>query len=60
VDSVAELGGQGDGVEDGLRSLVDVARCSVGVVCGEVFDEVEEQFAHPSVRCKYVKGTAIK
>ena len=39
-----------DGVVDGLRSLVDVARGSEGGVRGNVFEEVEERFAHPSVR----------
>ena len=33
-----------------MRSLVDVARGSVGGVCGDVFEEVEERFAHPYVR----------
>ena len=50
VDSVSELVRRVDGVVDGLRSLVDVARGSVGGVCGDVFEEVEERFAHPSVR----------
>ena len=49
MDSVSELVWRGDGVVDGLRSLIDVARGSVGGVCGDVF-EVEERFAHPSVR----------
>ena len=50
VDSVSELVRRVDGVVDGLRSLVDVARGSVGGVCGNIFEEVEERFAHPSVR----------
>ena len=50
VDLVSELVRRVDGVVDGLRSLVDVARGSVGGVCGDVFEEVEERFAHPSVR----------
>ena len=50
VDSVSELVRRVDGVVDGLRSLVDVARGSVGGVCSNVFEEVEERFAHPSVR----------
>jgi len=50
VDFVSELVRRVDGVVDGLRSLVDVARGSVGGVCGDVFEEVEERFAHPSVR----------
>ena len=49
VDMVPELVGRFDGVIDGLRSLVDVARGSVGGVTGNVFEEVEERFAHPSV-----------
>ena len=49
VDVVPELVGWFDGVIDGLRSLVDVARGSVGGVTGNVFEEVEERFAHPSV-----------
>ena len=49
VDSVSELVRRVDGVVDGLRSLVDVARGSVGGVCSNVFEEVEERFAHPSV-----------
>ena len=47
VDSVSELVRRVDGVVDGLRSLVGVARGSVGGVCGDVFEEVEERFAHP-------------
>ena len=47
VDSVSELVRRVDGVVDGLRSLVDVARGSVGGVCSNVFEEVEERFAHP-------------
>ena len=50
VDSVSELVRRVAGVVDGLRPLVDVARGSVGGVCGDVFEEVEELFAHPSVR----------
>ena len=38
VDMVPELVGRFDGVIDGLRSLVDVARGSVGGVTGNVFD----------------------
>ena len=49
VDVVPELVGWFDGVIDGLRSLVDVARGSVGGVTGNVFEEVVERFAHPSV-----------
>ena len=49
VDMVPELVGWFDGVINGLRSLVDVARGSVGGVTGNVFEEVEERFAHPSV-----------
>ena len=49
VDVVPELVGWFDGVIDGLCSLVDVARGSVGGVAGDVFEEVEERFAHPSV-----------
>ena len=33
-----------------MRSLVDVARGSAGGVFGNVFEEVEERFAHPSAR----------
>ena len=50
VDSVSELVRRVDGVVDGLRPLVDVARGSAGGECGDVFEEVEERFAHPSVR----------
>ena len=39
VDMVPELVGRFDGVIDGLRSLVDVARGSVGGVTGNVFEE---------------------
>ena len=46
---VSELVGRFDGIIDGLRSLVAVARGSVGSVCGAVFEEVEERFAHLSV-----------
>ena len=49
VDVVPELVGWFDGVINGLRSLVDVARDSVGGVTGDVFEEIEERFAHPSV-----------
>jgi len=49
VDMVPELVGRFDGVIDGLRSLVDVARGSVGSVTGNFFEEVKERFAHPSV-----------
>ena len=49
VGMVPDLVGRFDGVIDGLRSLVDVARGSVGGVTGNVFEEVEERFAHPSV-----------
>ena len=37
VDSVSELVRRVDGVVDGLRPLVDVARGSAGGVCGDVF-----------------------
>ena len=47
---VSELVRRVDGVVDGLRPLVDVARGSAGGVCGDVFEEVKERFAHPSVR----------
>ena len=50
VDTVSELVRRVDGVVDGLRPLVDVARGSAGGECGDVFEEVEERFAHPSVR----------
>ena len=50
VGLVSELVRRVDGVVDGLRSLVDVARGSEGGVRGNVFEEVEERFAHPSVR----------
>ena len=49
MSMVPDLVGRFDGVIDGLRSLVDVARGSVGGVTGNVFEEVEERFAHPSV-----------
>ena len=45
----SSLGG-GDGAVDGLRSPIDVARGSVGGVCGDVFEEIEERFAHLSGR----------
>ena len=50
VDSVSELVRRVDGVVDGLRSLVDVARGSVGGVCGDAFKEVEDRLVHPPVR----------
>ena len=50
VDTVSELVRRVDGVVDGLRPLVDVARGSAGGECGDVFEEVDERFAHPSVR----------
>ena len=49
VGMVPDLVGRFDGVINGLRSLVDVAQGSVGGVTGNVFEEVEERFAHPSV-----------
>ena len=49
MSMVPDLVGRFDGSIDGLRSLVDVARGSVGGVTGNVFEEVEERFAHPSV-----------
>ena len=49
VGMVPDLVGRFDGVINGLRSLVDVAQGSVGGVTGNVFQEVEERFAHPSV-----------
>ena len=49
VGMVPDLVGRFDGIIDGLRSLVAVARGSVGGVTGDVFEEVEERFAHPSV-----------
>ena len=49
LDVVPELVGRFDGDIDGLRSLVGVARGSVGGVTGNVFEEVEERFANPSV-----------
>ena len=42
VDTVSELVRRVDGVVDGLRPLVDVARGSAGGECGDVFEEVEE------------------
>ena len=45
VDSVSELVRRVDGVVDGLRSLVGVARDSVGGVCRNVF-EVHIQVIH--------------
>ena len=42
VDMVPELVGRFDGFIDDLRSLVAVARGSVGGVTGNVFEEVEE------------------
>ena len=45
MDSVSELVWRGDGVADGLRSLVDVARGSLGEVCSGVFEEVEERWS---------------
>jgi len=45
VDSVPELVWRGYGVVDGLRSLVDVARGSLGGVCSDVFEEVEERWS---------------
>ena len=41
MDMVPELVGRFDGIIDGLRSLVEVARDSVGGVGGDVFDEVD-------------------
>jgi len=41
VDMVPELVGRFDGIIDGLRSLVEVARDGVGGVGGDVFDEVD-------------------
>jgi len=38
MSMVPDLVGRFDGVIDGLRSLVDVARGSVGGVTGNVFD----------------------
>ena len=49
LDMVPELVGRFRGAIDGLRSLVDVARGTVGGVTGNVFEEVEERFAHPFV-----------
>ena len=49
MESVSELIWRGDGV-DGLRPLVGVARGSVGGVCGDAFEEVEDRFVHPPVR----------
>ena len=45
MDSVPELVWRGYGVVDGLRSLVDVARGSLGGVCSDVFEEVEERWS---------------
>ena len=59
VDVVPELVGWFDGVIDGLCSLVDVARGSVGGVAGNVFEEVEERFAHPSV-CSTLFNLTLK
>jgi len=59
VDSVSELVRRVDGVVDGLRSLVDVARGSVGGVCSNVFEEVEERFAHPSVRVHHERDELL-
>ena len=50
INGLRSLVGWFDGAINGLRSLVDdVARGSVGGVTGNVFEEVEERFAHPSV-----------
>ena len=49
VDMVPQLIRRYDGVIDGVRLLVDVARGSVGGVCGDVFEEVEEPFGHSPV-----------
>ena len=50
VDSLSELVWRHSGAVDGLHSLVDVAQGLVGSACGDVFEEVEERFAHPFVR----------
>ena len=59
VNMVPELVGRFDGVIDGLRSLVDVARGSVGGVRSDVFEEVKERFAHPSVCVHHEPGKEI-
>ena len=59
VDTVSELVRRVDGVVNGLRPLVDVARGSAGGECGDVFEEVEERFAHPSVRVHHERDEFI-
>lgn len=51
--------GRFDGIIDGLRSLVDVARGSEDSVCGNVLEEVGERFTHSSVSVDHKRNVLL-